>query len=265
MTPHLSATEPPLARSHGIRLTLVLAALLQTASCKPGPDELARLHVENRKNCSDNYCQGDTFPPLPPNRSLLKMNDRFYSVPREYGAFNNLGFYWPSKTPQNSSRALETAPELARSADGRILNSQAVLINVFLTGRQRWPTPEVKAPWEARGWDQVFQKLQAQGFTLQRRLTSSALEVVTFIHPDGTRYDRTYYLASSKKRLRGPGAPGISCYVSHPPHHEDTCTGGEFWREAVYVDFRFSSRHASDWPAIYDEIVRVLGHIEPAT
>ena len=84
------------------------------------------------------------------------------------------------------------------------------------------------------------------------------LDLVRFHQPDGKPYPYAHYVATDRQRIRGDGPPVLSCQISTPPYPDDVCTTGEFWQPDVYADFRFNNKHAPDWPAIHEEIVRVL-------
>ena len=128
---------------------------------------------------------------------------------------------------------------------------------MFFTGRQFWPTPNVEKPWEVGTWAKKFAPLQAEGLRMQREAISPQLEVVSFFHADGKPYDTTYYVASQQKSMRGDEAPVASCSTDllNP---NARCSSNEFWQSNVYADFRFRAKHAPDWPAIHQEIIRVL-------
>lgn len=86
------------------------------------------------------------------------------------------------------------------------------------------------------------------------------LERIRFFDDKGNAFRREFYLATQLLKLLGISKPGIDCdyYRNFDLGSNAACTGGFFWQEDIYVDFRLPAKYASDWPAIYQEIIRVL-------
>jgi hypothetical protein len=224
--------------------------------CGPSEQPKAQRSEERRIECLDKFCEGDVEPKHDPLREVaLKLNGQWFIGPREYFStgINGAAFYWPSKTP--SAPGDRAFPERSLVEAGK--GDQASIV-IFLTGRQRWPTPNVEKPWDNSSWDRHFGELQAQGLRMERTTLNAGLDLVRFRKLDGKPYNYSYYIATGQQRIRGSGPPVLSCQESTPPYPRDVCTSGEFWQPDVYADFRFNIKHAPEWPAIHEEIVRVL-------
>lgn len=246
-----------LTRSVGGALLCTCAFL---AACGPSEEKKALFAEKKRVDCLDKICEGDVVPRHDTVKEFaFKVNGEWFIGPREYGGYGgSFAFFWPSKVPAKRANAERQAPEFIPSAAGRNSNFYDVGIEIFLTGRQRWPTPKVEKPWDNSSWDRHFGELQVQGLRMERATLKAGLDLVRFRQPDGKPHNYSYYVATDQQRIRGSGPPVLSCLAGTPPRPDDFCTSGEFWQPDVYADFRFNIKHASDWPAIYQEIVRVL-------
>jgi hypothetical protein len=232
------------------------------AACGPSEKEKVRMAEQKRLECLDKYCEGDVEPAHDPVKEFaFKVNGQWFVGPREYGGYGgSFAFLWPSKTPANKEGASKVAPEFVPSSAGVNSNFYDVGIEIFLTGRQRWPEPNAPTPWEDGGWQTRFDELQKQGLRMERQQIRPELERIRFFDAQGNQYRHEYFLATQQRKIRGSGPPGIACdrYPDPRPNALPRCTGGMFWQEDVYADFRFLARHATDWPAIHQEMVRVL-------
>ena len=220
--------------------------LLAMTGCGPSKKQLAARAEATRIDCLDKICYGDVAPKIDNTKdAVLKLNGQWYTGPKMYFStgMNGGGFYWASKHPMfKGGQYHESNQDHSDKA-----------IEIFLTGRQRWPTPNVAEPWEARGWEAQFEKLVKDGLKISRQQVRPDLEVVTFVKADGKPYDTTYYIATTQKNIRGADLPGISCLSV-----TETCSTGDFWQDDVYARLRFHIKHAQDWPAIHQEVIRVL-------
>lgn len=237
----------------GLKLIPVIAALALVAC---GPNESQRRETAEKAliECLDKICEGDLEPKRDwATEALLKLNGKWYIVPKQYAkGMAGLSFYWPSKTPVAGPPTGQVFLEKGR-------DYYDVSIEIFLTGRQRWGDPKVATPWEGRGWQARFEELQKKGLRMEREQLRLDLERVRFFDVQGQQYRHEYYLATQQKKIRGNGAPGVACDLpDERPNALPRCTGGEFWQEDVYGDYRFHAKHAADWPAIHQEIIRVL-------
>jgi hypothetical protein len=238
-----------------------LVALLswQLAACGPSEEKKAQLSEEKRVNCLDKFCEGDVEPKHDVRKeTVFKLNGKWFVGRQEYGNpnFGAMAFYWPSKAPQANVNAVKKADEVVRNKTGAVGNFYDVAIEIFLTGRQRWPTPQVERPWERRSLEDRWSELRQQGKQLERSQVRPGLDAMRVYEPDGKPYRHFYFIATDLKRIRGAGSPVAACDTDE--HASATCTSGEFWQPDVYADFRFSAKHANDWPEIHQEIVRVL-------
>jgi hypothetical protein len=236
-------------------LWIAVVLPLVVTACGPSEKEKAQRAEQRRIDCLDKICQGETSPRNPSlSETALKINGNWYFAPKEYFGINTAVFYWPSRAPGFRGGDY---PE-----KGQPFYDAA--IEIFLTGRHRWPTPNVEKPWESKSWQQRFEELQSQGLSMKRTQATPELDIVRFYEANGKLHRYTYYVAKTQKRIRGEGPPVLSCYVTDPPRSDDFCTSGEFWQPDVHADFRFSARHANDWPAIHEEIIRVLNLLKKA-
>ena len=137
---------------------------------------------------------------------LLKLNGQWYISPKKYfSSVRSSGFYWPGKQPMfKGGNYPERGQDVANA-----------VIEIFLIGRQSWPTPNVEKAWEPRNWEAQFEKLVMDGLKISRQQVRPDLEVVTFVKADGKPYDTTFYIATKKKNIRGADLPGIPVFVGH--------------------------------------------------
>lgn len=234
-----------------VRLAGTALSLVVLTACDPFAKEKAEQAEKTRIDCLDKICYGDVAPKFDHmNEAPLKLNGQWYVGPKEYFTSSGArGFEWWEHKP--ISAAMKRPPEMqALAVDGKGYDFS---IEIFLTGRQSWPTPNVEKPWEARGWEAQFEKLQKDGLMITRQQVRADLEVVSFVSADGKPHDAAFYIATKQKNIRGADLPGISCSSS-----SKTCGTGDFWQEDVYARLRFHIKHAQDWPAIHQEVIRVL-------
>jgi hypothetical protein len=233
--------------------------LLVMTGCGPSEKQVAAQAEATRVDCLDKICYGDIAPKIDTTKdAILKLNGQWYVGPKEYFSTGNpiSGFEWWEHKP--ISRGMERPPEMQTLAvDGK---GSDFSISIFLTGRQRWSNPNVQKPWEGADWEGRFKELKAQGLQIERKQLRPDLELVRFLDSQGRFYRHEYYLASQQSKLIGQGRPGIACDL-----HSDAklqaqagCNGGFYWQEDVYADFRLHAKHTTDWPAIHQEIIRVL-------
>ena len=236
-------------------ITWIVGGLVPFAlvACGPSAKQRAEDAEKTRIECSDKICQGDVEPKRNVTREVvLKLNGQWYIGPKKYFASGHgAAFYWPGKT------AAYAPGDFPPGVKGR--DFYDVAIEIFLTGRQRWPQPSAATPWDGSGWEGRFDELQKQGWHIERQRIQPDLERVRFFDVQGKQYRHEYFLATQQRKIRGNGAPGVACDQPDPrPNALPRCTGGMFWQEDVYADFRFHAKHAGDWPAIHQEIVRVI-------
>lgn len=240
-----------------IKRLLSLAApafsVVVLTACGPSEKQLAERAEAARIDCLDKICpgNGEVTPKFDYTKdALLKLNGEWYVGPKEYfsSGHNGAVFYWPSKQPGFKGGAY---PEEKQKFYEKS-------IEIFLTGRHRWPTPNVEKPWEGATWAKRISRMESEGYQTERTKLNPSLELVRFRFPDGKTYSTNFYVATEERRVRGGEPPVLACDVSTPPHPQDSCTAGEYWQADVYADFRFRAKHASDWPEIHQEIIRVL-------
>lgn len=241
-----------------VLLGVVILMCLSLAACGPNEQERVALAEQKRIECSDKICHGDVEPKRDwATEVALKLNGQWYVGPKEY--FSSVGradFEWWEHKPV--SRAAQRTSEMqALAVAGRGYDFS---IEIFLTGRQRWHASIPERPWEAAKWEDRWAEIQAQNMRMEKTKIRADLERISFVKSDGTFYRMTYYQATARTRIRGEGWPVAAC--DSDAHESSRCTAGEFWQPDVYADFRFNSKHAQDWPAIHQEIVRVLNLLQ---
>jgi hypothetical protein len=234
-------------------VTLIAAALV--AGCSPSEQQKAQWAKEKRLHCLEHYCEGDRPPQVAPEMVVQKLNGEWYVAPREYfGGFGQAGFEWWEHKPLRPS----AKRPVALQADVSAGKGYDYAVEIFFIGRQRWIDSNEARPWDHDWWGGRVAELEAKGLRMERVELNPELERVRFFRTDGTPYEQIYYLATGRQRIRGSGAPVLACNVSAKPHPNDSCSGGDYWQPDVFARYRFRTRHAHDWPAIHDEIVRVL-------
>jgi hypothetical protein len=144
------------------RMALVLLTAVTMTACGPSDKQRAAGAEEQRVQCLDKLCYGDVIPKFDSKKDeILKLNGQWYVGAKEYfsNSRNGGGFYWPSKHPMFKEGSF---PERGQGVADAV-------IEIFLTGRQRWPTPNVEKPWEDATWAKEFNRIQAEGLRMQQR------------------------------------------------------------------------------------------------
>lgn len=228
----------------------VLAAVFVLGACGPNDSQKQEIAEKKRIECLDKFCEGDVEPTRRiASEVALKLYGQWYIAPKYYYStgMNGAAFYWPSRKNR------EDVPQNER------VDAYAHTVEILLTGRQRWPDPHFKMPWKGESWEARFSELQKQGLRIERQTLRPELERIRFFDAQGHQYRLEYYLATQQRKVRGDGVPGVACDLpDQKPRALPRCTGGVFWQEDIYADFRFHAQHAADWPAIHQEIVRIL-------
>jgi hypothetical protein len=250
---------------------LMLAALMAMvvallAGCQPNEQQIAAAREEKRLECLNKFCQGDVDPRQDYIKdALLKFNGQWYIGPKEYfsSGINGAYFFWWKGVPLSSVMQLpEQMHALLRNG-----KSDEISIKIFLRGRQEWPDPKTPVPRLGKGGEGRFEELQKAGFRMERQQLHPNLERVRFFDAQGVQYRMEYFLATQQKRPLDGNAPGIACELyseQMPGNSHAGCTGGFFWQDDIYADFRLHAQHANDWPQIYQEIIRVLQLLKKA-
>lgn len=236
------------------------------AGCWPTEAQKARGAEEQRIQFLNRQCEGDIAPKRDSiKEAIIKINGQWYVGPNEYysNGIHGAQFYWWQGKP--ISRKMSIPKEMQSFfVDGK---SDQISVTIFLTGRQRWPNPTSKKPWDKSGWEGRFDQLKTQGLQIERTQLRPDLERVRFFDSTGTFYRHEYYLANQQSKPLGPGKPGVACdlHTDAKLQTEAGCTGGFYWDEDIYVDFRVHARHAQDWPTIHQEIIRVVNLLKKVT
>jgi hypothetical protein len=221
--------------------------ILLLVACGPSEEHKAQRAEQKRIECLDRYCEGDVEPKRDLNSEVAqKLNGQWFIGPRRYfNGSQRAGFYWPSKTPLHGPEGGGSFPETGK-------NFYDVAIEIFLRSN---PSPP-RSP-------RLYQKLlssQAEGRFISRSSPRTNLDVWHAYHDPQRRLSYTYYVATDLRDINDE-PPVLSCLGldgSERQAKEAFCTTGWRWRPNISVDLRFSARHASDWPEIYLEVIRVL-------
>ncbi|RYE43829.1 MAG: hypothetical protein EOP24_26660 [Hyphomicrobiales bacterium] len=146
----------------GIGMQLLACLALCTTfltACGPSEQRKAEMAEKKRIECVDKICEGDVAPKRATTEDVIKLNGAWYIGPQKYfsSGSNGGGFYWPSRHPMFAGGEYPEAQH----------DFYHKAIEIFLTGRQRWPDPKIVAPWENASWEKRFVALQGEGmFTL---------------------------------------------------------------------------------------------------
>jgi hypothetical protein len=229
------------------RIPLITLAALLTA-CEPSPEQKAQWAEARRVECLDKICEGDVLPPHDvKTETVFKIGGQWFVVPRVYGGYGgSLAFLWPSKTPANSPTASQTAPEFVPSGPGQTSNFYDVAVEIFLRS-------DVRAPSGPSGY-QRLQQDEAEGRLISKQIIRPGLELWRIRRESGTT-SGLLYVATELKGSHG-NPPVLGC--DDGTHQFDRCTTGFQWQPGISVDIRFHAKHATDWPEIHLEVVRVL-------
>lgn len=236
---------------------LAITTALALSACGPGESQKQKFAEQKRIECMDKFCDGDIEPLRNmTTEAALKLHGQWYIAPKHYYSTgkNGGGFYWPSRHPMfkggDYPEGRQEFPEKA--------------IEIFLTGRQRWPEPNAVEPWKRESQFEIrWRELQAKGYRIERSRPNPELEIVRVFDSQGNANDGIYYIAIQQKEGLADRHSGIRCDLPRPSGKE-SCAGGSFWQPNVFADYRFSAKHAHDWPAISNEITRVLSLLKKA-
>ena len=225
------------------RLGATLIGLLTLTACGPSETRKAELAEERRVECLDKFCEGDL--PLQVDVQALrafKVNGRWFTVPKEYGGGHDpsLAFYWPSKTPKTGRADRASYPEQGKSY-------YDVAIEIFLRSNHSKPIGPSRY--------QALLAAQADGRVIERTKPRAGLEVWRVRDEIGGLPPAVWYVAAALRDSAGE-PPVIGCDDENPKF--DRCTMAFWWQPGVAVDIRFRGRYGTDWPEIYQEVMRVL-------
>lgn len=234
-------------------MVAITACLMGMTACGPNEQKRAELAELKRIECLDKFCAGDIEPKRDYAKDeLLKFNGQWYIGPKEYfsSGINGAKFNWWAQQPSPLSRL---SPEIqAVAAQHNVV--------IFLRGKHHWPDPNATSPW-SRTWEQTIEIKRAEGKYIEQKALRPGLDEYGQFRSKGGNLETIYYAATKQKRIRGDGPPIAFC-MNEPPGPYSICTAAEFWQPDIYADFQFSAKDAKDWPAIHQEIVRVLNLLQ---
>lgn len=242
-----------------LRFLVSGCGVLALTACDPFEQQRVEQAEKTRVECLDRRCLGDVEPSRDiKTQVVFKRSGRWFVMPREYGDpnFGEIAFFWPSKTALRDPDIVRKTPELIQNSPTVSGNYSKVAIQIYLTGKERWPHSNASEPW-SQTLEQWLAIKRAEGKYIEQTTIHLGLDEYRSFVTQGGKLSAIYYAATQQRKLRGDGPPVLSC-EPEPLHPNSWCAGGVFWQPDVYADFRFNAVHAKDWPEIYQEIIRVL-------
>lgn len=232
---------------------LVLAISI-ASSCLPAnggqqPGRSMDDDATRQMQCRDAFCEGDLLPRYDPNVQVpFKVGGQIFLAPKQYGGAGGvMAFFWPSRTPANQPGAEKFAPEFVPSARGTVSNFPGVAIEIFLRSNY--------IPEPPRGYERIRQA-EREKRVIRHVVLRPGLDVVEV--EDSPLGRATYYVATE---LRNPeGQPPVA--RCDPVGHGSRGGSGFMWRPGIWVGVRMNPRHCTDWPEIYQEVLRVLSLVQ---
>jgi hypothetical protein len=185
---------------------------------------------------------------------VFKLNGQWFVGPRVYGGYGGaFAFLWPSRTPANSPTSSTTAPEFVPSSAGISSNFYEVGIEIFLRSNRgvRKGGPN--------GYDRLL-RAQAEGRLISREQRSPELEV--WRTQEKERLGPALWYVATKHVATDPSGAVLSCDANESKF--DRCVTAFIRQPGIVADMRFRAKHSADWPAIYEETIRVLQQIKRA-
>lgn len=227
--------------SHANKILMLTGTGFLLAACGPNEQRRAELAEERRIVCLDTLCDGDTPPKHIPGLVFFKLNGQWFSGPEEYGNPNagHMAFYWPSKTPMTGRADRQSYPEQGQ-------NFYDIAIEISLRRHAGIMPPQSSYA--------ILQQAQAEERLISKSYPRPGLEVWRIRETDGFG-PAVWYVATAYVDKEPDGAV-LYCRDNNPKF--DRCTTGFIWIPGVAAGMRFRAKHASDWPEIYQETIRVL-------
>lgn len=252
MKTHPSFCSHRAAPLEGVRAAMAICGaactLLLATGCEQSAQEKAKWAEEKRIDCLDKICEGDKPPKLdrPQEDVVMKLNGEYFIAPRAYtGGFGRLWFEWPSATALAGRADQQSLPVEQKKYDH-------LGVEFFLQrhdGRPRGPDRY-----------ELLRQAEREGRVLSKETPRPGLEVWRVNESKrslpGAWYVATAFIAAD------PNGAVLWCEDENPAY--DTCTTGFIWRPGIAADMRFSGRHGSDWPEIYQETRRILSLLKKA-
>lgn len=156
-----------------------------------------------------------------------------------FGSLGRAGFWWWDHKPVPSHQPTKAVQELNRDGKG-----DYPAIALLLTTYTREPVPPSKF--------KQLQALQAANRVSERSRLHDGLERWRIRVADGVVH--TWYVATALKEPEGD-PPVLSCSGESAAA---SCGSGFRWHSGITVGMNFKGIHAADWPAIYQETIKVL-------
>jgi hypothetical protein len=183
----------------------------------------------------DNAARPSIARPFKPGAEIrLRLDGAQYVAPSNYFTVDGARFYWPSRTP---GLARGDWPERGQPF-------YDVAIEIFLQAN-RARTPYKSGP-------ERLEELRKSGRVLSQRRVSDELEIWETREKS---IPATWFVALRIHDVSG--APyTVSCH--HYVRGGGRCLGAFYWQPEVNSTFRFDLRHGPDWPAIAEEIKKIM-------
>lgn len=234
------------AKSTLTTIALCVGAIF-VAACEPkAVDERETAFLTNQ-DCRHKACAGETEPVRDPVKEVaIKLNGQWYVGPKDYYAGRDEAvFYWPSRTPHTGNPDGSRFPEWGRPFD-------EVAIEIFVS------TPRTAAP---PSMHQRLQAIKESGTVLEHTILREGLESWKVKRLDRSM-EGIWFVATALKEPSGD-APVVAC--NGADFRDFRCSMGMRWGDPeVAVSMRFHGNHATEWPEIFAEAIRVLGLLKKA-
>lgn len=241
-------------RQHRHMGGLVLVVAFTLLGCRPSAEEeakaAARLKAEAQRQeelCRDRADCGEK-PPAGlkvdySKHALRKWNNHWFLVPRDYDAAQGMGFLWP----------LERAR--LKGPSGYDPNVWAIELHIR----------SHDIPPEPRGYVRI-QLAEREGRVSNRVTLRPGLDRLQYRYVDDETGKPslspsdvfTEYVATDRRDPEGQ-PPVLRCKTNPADPKQAGGGGGFMWRDGIYVEVLIRAGNiCEDWPAIYDEVIRVL-------
>ncbi len=195
-------------------------------------------------DCMDKSCPGDTLPARnQATESAFKLKGEWYVGPKEY--FSNGiprgGFEWWDHKPIDSSQKRPHEMQMLAEAG----KGYQFSIEVFF----RSSNPPIS---DRSLYEQLIND-ERDGRVLEKVHIRPGLELWRTQRREGET-GRQFYISRASAGLDGFPAVAACDESGLLPR----CTTGFLWRPGIWIDLRFHSQHANDWPEIHAEVLRVI-------
>lgn len=222
-------------------LSYILLFSIALSGCGPSASQKAF-------ECLDKICDGDARPDHnKATEAAIKVGGRWFIGPSEYftSGINTTGFEWWR------SKALSRKEPRPKEAQNLALNGQSHLISVPI-----WLSSS-KSSSGPHGYKLIL-LAEENGWILERKTLRDGLDLITMkngVGPSGYSIDKFNYYVATKEREPEGYPPVLACEHNHPA---DNGTTGFIFKPGIVVGLRVNQKNCTDWPEIYNEVIRIL-------